>query len=194
MRPIAMLIFGLLFFSVFQFVQASIPAEYNSLAAYGLADAPYGEEDRDWGVAPPPEPMAAASGPTPLAVPGARVIATFRLREMLLTAPPPVVINVIQDARPDNLPGAAWLSGAGVPATASDSPVERLAGKLAALTGGDPSRTIVFFCAAANCGLAYNAAMRAARLGFADIRWYRGGVAAWKTAGLPTEKATHDMW
>jgi rhodanese-related sulfurtransferase len=42
---------------------------------------------------------------------------------------------------------------------------------------------MVFFCANARCWLSYNAALRAARLGYTGVRWYRGGVEAWGVAG-----------
>ena len=43
--------------------------------------------------------------------------------------------------------------------------------------------TLVFLCASARCWLSYNAALRAVRLGYADVRWYRGGIEAWGAGG-----------
>ena len=59
----------------------------------------------------------------------------------------------------------------------------QLATLLAALSGGDKSRAIVFFCSSVRCWLSYNAALRAVRLGYAGVYWYRGGIAAWLAAG-----------
>jgi rhodanese-related sulfurtransferase len=38
------------------------------------------------------------------------------------------------------------------------------------------------------CWLSANAAMGARKLGYSQVRWYRGGWASWKEAGLPTAK------
>jgi PQQ-dependent catabolism-associated CXXCW motif protein len=59
---------------------------------------------------------------------------------------------------------------------------------LAKLTGGDKARALVFICASSQCWLSYNAALRAAAAGYEKIYWYRGGIAAWMAAGLPTSK------
>jgi rhodanese-related sulfurtransferase len=42
---------------------------------------------------------------------------------------------------------------------------------------------MVFFCANARCWLSYNAALRAVRLGYSGVRWYRGGIDAWGRSG-----------
>jgi len=39
--------------------------------------------------------------------------------------------------------------------------------------------------AGAECWESYNAALRALRLGYREVYWYRGGVASWQAAGLP---------
>jgi PQQ-dependent catabolism-associated CXXCW motif protein len=50
----------------------------------------------------------------------------------------------------------------------------------------DMSKPIVFYCASSECWLSVNAAMRARQLGYTQVIWYRGGMAAWMQAGLPT--------
>lgn len=50
----------------------------------------------------------------------------------------------------------------------------------------DPQQPVVFYCASSQCWLSVNAAMRAQKLGYTNIKWYRGGIQAWIGAGLPT--------
>jgi rhodanese-related sulfurtransferase len=44
---------------------------------------------------------------------------------------------------------------------------------------------IIFYGPGANSWLAVNAALRAKRAGYKNVIWYRGGLEAWVTAGLP---------
>ena len=37
--------------------------------------------------------------------------------------------------------------------------------------------------------MSYNAALRLDALGYENLYWYRGGIAAWKAANLPTRMA-----
>src|SRR5262249_16667725 len=55
---------------------------------------------------------------------------------------------------------------------------------------------LVFFCHSSKCWLSYNAALRAIGAGYTNVLWYRGGIAAWKAAGLPLVKAviTAQLW
>ncbi|MBP6276873.1 MAG: ATP-dependent Clp protease proteolytic subunit [Limnohabitans sp.] len=48
------------------------------------------------------------------------------------------------------------------------------------------NQPVVFYCASSACWLSVNAAMRARQLGYTQVIWYRGGMAAWTQAGLPT--------
>ena len=47
------------------------------------------------------------------------------------------------------------------------------------------STPIVVFCSNADCWLSWNAALRLVQAGYREVHWYRGGVDAWKRAGLP---------
>ncbi len=51
-------------------------------------------------------------------------------------------------------------------------------------THGDRSRLIVTYCAGVQCWGSYNAALRAIRMGYTNVHWYRGGIEAWQQAGL----------
>ena len=54
---------------------------------------------------------------------------------------------------------------------------------LQAAAKGDTGAPLVFFCAGPRCWLSYNAALRAARLGYGNVLWYRGGIEAWGAGG-----------
>ncbi|MBM3346586.1 MAG: sulfurtransferase, partial [Betaproteobacteria bacterium] len=56
---------------------------------------------------------------------------------------------------------------------------------MAKLTRGEKSRPLVFFCVSAQCWLSYNAALQAVAAGYSRVYWYRGGIEAWRSAGLP---------
>ena len=53
------------------------------------------------------------------------------------------------------------------------------------VTGGKKSRPLAFYCVNSQCWLSYNASLRAVALGYTRVLWYRGGVEAWRAAGLP---------
>lgn len=124
-------------------------------------------------------------GPTPLKINGASTIVTGQLRDMMVSAHPPLVIDVLGGNQTMTLPTAVLLPGAGVGATLTDAVQQRFAQHLVRLTGGDMDRAIVLFCLSKTCWLSHNAALRAVRLGYRHVLWYRGGRAAWTAAHLP---------
>lgn len=146
----------------------------------------HAEEMRDYGVAPSAElRLRDYSAPTPLEIPGASVITTAELREAL-QAPfeaRPLLFDVLGGGGHMTLQGAIWLPGAGHGSSYEDEVQGRLAQLLEFATRGNRDRQLVFFCTGPNCWLSYNAALRAARLGYSAVRWYRGGIEAWRAAG-----------
>jgi PQQ-dependent catabolism-associated CXXCW motif protein len=157
----------------------SLPAALT--LAQGLAD-----EDRDWGVAPQsalrPSPYTA---PTPLEVPGARLVRTDELRRFLGGAGNPLLIDVASGEGHMTLAGALWWPGAGRGENFLDATQRDLAIRLAQATAGDKAAPLAFFCVNAQCWLSYNASLRAVALGYTRVLWYRGGLEAWRQAGLP---------
>ena len=148
----------------------------------------HASELRDDGVAPTAQlRQGELSAPTPLQIPGARLIATSELRALMSGAPEsrPVLFDVLGGDGHLSLPGAIWLPGAGRGSSFEDETQVHLAKLLDLVTRGDRRRTLVFFCASLTCWLSYNAALRAAQLGYEDVRWYRGGIEAWRAAGGP---------
>ena len=173
-----------------------------ALAGSGaLAPAPaaaqarsYGSEDRDWGVAPTSEFRTGDyHSPTPLAIPGGRVVRTTEVRAMLLGRSPPYLIDVLGGQGHRTIAGAFWMHGAGA-GDLSAAESRRFVSAVAKFSAGDRSRPIVFFCADSECWLSYNAALRAIAAGYTNIMWYRGGIAAWLHAGYPMSQAEPFAW
>jgi PQQ-dependent catabolism-associated CXXCW motif protein len=77
--------------------------------------------------------------------------------------------------------GAVWLPQTGHGRLPPDIEAY-FGGALARLTGDDLSRPMVIFCHA-DCWMSWNAAIRAASLGYAAVSWAPLGVEGWVAAG-----------
>jgi PQQ-dependent catabolism-associated CXXCW motif protein len=87
----------------------------------------------------------------------------------------------------ETIPGAkVMLNAGGVRDNAKDDEAleKRFAGLLQVLQP-DKTKPVAFFCSSRNCWLSANAAMRAQKLGYTQVLWYRGGIESWKAASLP---------
>jgi PQQ-dependent catabolism-associated CXXCW motif protein len=158
----------------------------HSVMAWSFAD-----EERDWGVSPTRDiRQPPYSAPTPRQVPGAEAISTAELQAMLTALPAPLLVDVASGDGHVTLRGAYWLPGAGRGNHYIDPLQAQLAGYLEQLSLGDKSRPLVFFCVNAQCWLSYNASLRAVALGYGRVYWYRGGIEAWREAGLPLGKVS----
>jgi len=122
---------------------------------------------------------------TPRISDGLRTLKTVELAKMMASAVRPVLIDVTEGEPHDTLPNAWWIKGAGLAQPDGDIR-RRLGALLEGLTAGDKTASLAFFCGDARCALSLTAARRARELGYPNILWYRGGVAAWKDARLPT--------
>lgn len=161
------------FFVILRFLVTFLGFFCIALGAYGQDPAPSAELRVD-----------DYSAPTPSSIPGARLVDTAELRH-LMQAPParrPLLFDV-RGERHESLPGAIWLPGAGRGTSFNDALQVRLAGVLRQVTRGNVERTLVFFCAGPRCWLSYNASLRAVRLGYRDVRWYREGTEVWGEGG-----------
>jgi len=154
-------------------------------AAGAAATGARADEDTDYGVAPVATlRLADYSAPTPREIPGARVVSTAELRAWLARegAGRPLLFDVLGGDVHDSLPGAVWLPGAGRGRSLEDAIQDQLAKTLEAATQGNRARVMVFFCHGSKCWLSYNAALRAAALGYSEVYWYRGGIEGWRAA------------
>ncbi|WP_245987024.1 rhodanese-like domain-containing protein [Azospirillum thermophilum] len=157
------------------------------VAKVAVADSNYANEKTDWGISPRNDLLIGGyHARTPATVPGARTIATADLQTLIAADPSVVLVDVLDGKAHPSLPQAVWMPDAGLDKSFQDATQKKLGERLAGLTGGDPKRPVVFYCLSAECWLSYNASLRAARLGYQSVYWYRGGLEAWKAAGLPT--------
>lgn len=163
-------------------------AAVNALPDAATLAPAYGNEARDDGAEPQRAIHARnTSGSTPLSVPGARTAATRQVAGALAGSNPPILIDVGNSwGGHETLPGAIWMRGAGDDAAGKNGAVDGLFRALLASVAPDRNRTLVIFCESTVCWQSYNAALRAAADGYVNVYWYRGGVAAWRAAGLPT--------
>jgi thiosulfate/3-mercaptopyruvate sulfurtransferase len=92
-------------------------------------------------------------------------------------------LRTSRDFQIDHLPGAR-----GLPFHAFDKDFERI---VAEGWPGAPRSSIplVFYCYGRDCVRSREGGTRAARLGFHNVLWFRGGIAEWAKAGLPIVKA-----
>lgn len=142
-------------------------------------------ERRDLGVVAPSELHAGAfHGPTPNRIPGGQVITTQGLVALLQQRELPTVLLHVLDGGA-TLPRALPAPWAAQPGRFDDATQQQLAQLLRQATRGQADAPLVFYCASPECWMSYNAALRAIRLGYRNVLWYRGGLAAWQQAGLP---------
>lgn len=143
------------------------------------------DEAQDFGVRPVSQlrPNEQLHGPTPTSIPGGKVVSTRQLAQWLQAPDLPVLLHAI--ASSTHLPKAM----AAVPASQGgsfDDAVQRDYGAfLEMATQGRRDARIVTYCQGVQCWGSYNAALRAIKLGYTNVHWYRGGMEAWHAAGLP---------
>jgi PQQ-dependent catabolism-associated CXXCW motif protein len=144
------------------------------------------DEGRDFGVAPVTElRLGTHAAPTPVSLPGAKTMTTSELQAHLERPAEqrPLLFDVLGGGGHDSIPGAIWLADAGRGSSFDDDIQALLSRTLQLLSGGSTEREMVFFCANTSCWLSYNAALRALRLGYTNVSWYRGGIEAWLAGG-----------
>lgn len=143
-------------------------------------------ELQDYGVQPTQQLHdGAMHGPTPSSIPGARVTTTAELFQLVMgNSQPYLLFDVLGGDQA--LPGAIPAVNAAQPGSFQDQTQQGFGQFLQQVTGGRQDAMLVFYCASTQCWMSYNAALRAANLGYRNVLWYRGGLEAWSYAGLPT--------
>ncbi len=125
-------------------------------------------------------------GPTPNQLPGGQVITTKGLLPLLQQRGMNVLVFDVLGAG-QALPGAVPLVWAAQPGSFNDPTQQQLAQQLQQATQGRNDVPMVFYCGGPQCWMSYNAALRAVRLGYRNVLWYRGGMEAWQRAGQQFE-------
>lgn len=128
-------------------------------------------------------------GETPPQIEGVTTYYTQDLARALIGTSPPMVIDV--GGGYDVIPTTRSLYQGGL--AFDDVALEqnyetRFAGLLKQLSP-DMNKPVVFYCQSRDCWFSVNAALRARRLGYSQVGWYRGGIHSWKAAGLPVATA-----
>lgn len=150
-------------------------------------------ELQDYGVQPTQQLHdGAMHGPTPSSIPGARVTTTAELFQLVMSNQQPYLLFDVLGGD-QTLPGAIMAVNAAQPGSFQDQTQQGFGQFLQQVTGGRQDAALVFYCASTQCWMSYNAALRAANLGYRNVLWYRGGLEAWSYAGLPTMPAGGGM-
>ncbi len=152
----------------------------------GMVKGTFRDESRDFGIPATSEPKReGVHADTPTGIPGGRVILTRDLADMIARGDRPVLIDTLDGNRHSTLPGAYWLRGAGNLRAEDTRQTGALIADAVRGVAGGKDRPVVLFCLSSQCWLSYNAALRLIAAGFSKVYWYRGGVEAWRAAGLP---------
>lgn len=123
---------------------------------------------------------------TPQSMDGIQTLNTQELALALVSSQPPVLIDVWAGVS-DAIPSAVTLlhGGLAFDDSAADRIYEARFFGLLKLLSPDPAKPIVFYCMSRDCWLSVNASLRAKKLGYLQVGWYRGGMESWKAANLP---------
>lgn len=175
-------------------VPPSQPAQYPAPASYpSQGAAPANDamarlvqfERQDMGVAPTAQLRSGGlHGPTPNQLPGGRLVTTPELVQLLQDGNSGVLVFDVLGG-PQTLPNAIPVVPASQGGSFDDAVQRDFGNYLQQVTQGRKDRPMVFYCQSVQCWMSYNAALRATRLGYTNVLWYRGGIEAWQQAGGP---------
>lgn len=127
--------------------------------------------------------------PTPASIPGGQLITTKGLVALVQGKQAPYLLFDVLGGQ-ETLPGALAAVPASQPGGFTDQTQQQFGGFLQQMTQGKKDTPLVFYCLSTQCWMSYNAALRAINMGYTNVLWYRGGIEAWKQAGLPVQSVT----
>ncbi|MFZ6653639.1 rhodanese-like domain-containing protein [Undibacterium sp. TJN19] len=153
-------------------------------------------ENGDWFLPPVKQLRPGSEGfhyATPTSIEGIKNISTPELAEKLAKKQISVIDALGIDNTSMTLPFAISLDGA---ANLADDPAAVFNKNLdedlhAVMKKNFPQKeaAIAVFCASEECWMSINTLVRLKDMGYSNLYWYRGGVAAWQAAKLPLVKA-----
>lgn len=144
-------------------------------------------ERQDFGVQPTKSlHNGAMHGPTPASIPGGQLITTKGLVSLVQGKQAPYFLFDVLGG-PETLPNAMQAAWTAQPGAFNDQVQQQFSQMLAQGTQGRKDIPLIFYCLSTQCWMSYNAALRAINAGYTNVLWYRGGIEAWKSAGLPTQ-------
>ncbi len=123
---------------------------------------------------------------TPNAVPGVKTFSTAEVASGLKAKDSaPVIIDV--EVSEKTIPNALALINAGYAYENpnDDAAVEAKYKALMQLLVPDLEKPVIFFGRSKETWTPINAALRALKIGYKNVGWYRGGMKAWEAASLP---------
>jgi TolB-like protein len=139
------------------------------------------DEDADSGVPSTSELQGIIhlDDPTPMTIPGGRMVRTPEVISMLATQAPLVLTTCVDEP---TVPGAIYVA---VPETGSlqDDWQPKVQKLMQELIHGDHNRQIIVFACTINRWISRNLALRIMVLGYTNVAWYRGGWEAWDASG-----------
>lgn len=101
--------------------------------------------------------------------------------------PPNLPASTIwRDPPHTSIAGAHWLPNVGY-GTISAETQAYFTTRLSDLTGGDPTKPVVFFCQR-ECWMSWNAAKRAMEMGYKTVHWFPDGSDGWADWGFDVAK------
>jgi len=129
--------------------------------------------------------------PAPVGIEGVRRVDTAELVRLLVQPRRPLLVDV-GGPEAQMLPGALHFvhGGLALRDIAAENAYEQRFLAMLRAAGAQFGSEIVFYGADSSSWTSVNAAMRAQRNGYTRVHWYRGGLAAWQQAGLPTVQKT----
>lgn len=122
------------------------------------------------------------NGPTPTSHAKAQVLTTQDLAAAINDGTQMLLVDTSGLA--ETIPGALSVVDAGKDGSLTDSFQGAVDGWLKQETSSDTKMPVIFFGKGPQDRSSYNGALRAGSLGW-NAFWYRGGVAAWQSNGLP---------
>ena len=163
---------------------------YRQLMQATLTKDSFAEENEDFGISPVNRVYEGKVGkPTPVSIPGATTITTGELLRLMQGNTNLAIVDVGFSRRAESVPYAMYWRDVGK-GKKNKVRTAQLDFMLKQIKWAQPYRPVVFLSGPRKekdtNWLSYNAALRAAKLGYTHIYWYRGGQKSWKEAGLPT--------
>jgi rhodanese-related sulfurtransferase len=115
---------------------------------------------------------------SPEAVAGAQTVDVDEARRLHAAGVPFVDVRAPRLHRRQHIPGAVHL---GLNEAYEEAALERVVAK---------DEPFVVYCSGVTCTRSFRAVARAVRWGFTEVKYFRGGVVAWRDAGLPLTRAS----
>jgi TolB-like protein/DNA-binding winged helix-turn-helix (wHTH) protein/cytochrome c-type biogenesis protein CcmH/NrfG/rhodanese-related sulfurtransferase len=170
--------------SYFSKAEANLPGFRAAMASLKQVGMPeYADEKTDFRVVAVREPKSAGDfDPTPVTIPGANVVTTSGLSEMMSEEPGLTIIDVGRGAAV--ISNAHWIGGQAFPSESGNADLQRVAQKE---TGEITGKRIVVMGTGPYEWYAYNAALTLVSIGYQNVWWYRGGEEAWAASGMKSE-------